>query len=116
VLHVCRGNIERRSDAVGDFRAIWPALCRAEVDELALEFACPGAGGIEVVSEWPEGLRLGLGCVDVRCVGPETPETIVERVRSALRYRPALRLSLNPDCGFAPAAPTRSRLTRLMRS
>src|SRR5205807_10140748 len=37
VLHVCRGNIERRSDAAGDFTAIWPELCRAEVDELALE-------------------------------------------------------------------------------
>ena len=35
ILHVCRGNIERRSDAEGNFGTIWPALCRADVDELA---------------------------------------------------------------------------------
>jgi 5-methyltetrahydropteroyltriglutamate--homocysteine methyltransferase len=102
-LHVCRGNIERRSDAQGDFAAIWPALCRAEVDELALEFAMPQAGTAEVLAGLPEALRLGFGCVDVRCAGPETPETIAGRVRQALRHVPAARLTLNPDCGFAPS-------------
>jgi len=103
VLHVCRGNIERRSDAQGDFGAIWPALCRAEVDELALEFAMPQAGSVEVLAGLPPGMRLGFGCVDVRCAEPETPETIVDRVRQALRHVPAARLTLNPDCGFAPS-------------
>jgi 5-methyltetrahydropteroyltriglutamate--homocysteine methyltransferase len=103
VLHVCRGNIERRSDARGDFGPIWPALCRAEVDELALEFALPEAGSMEVLASLPAGMRLGLGCVDVRCAGPETPERIVERVRRALEHVPAGRLTLNPDCGFAPS-------------
>jgi 5-methyltetrahydropteroyltriglutamate--homocysteine methyltransferase len=103
VLHVCRGNIERRSDAEGDFAAIWPALCRAEVDELALELALPQAGGLGVLASFPERLRLGCGCVDVRSPDEETPERIAERARQALRYVPAARLSLNPDCGFAPS-------------
>jgi 5-methyltetrahydropteroyltriglutamate--homocysteine methyltransferase len=103
VLHVCRGNIERRSDAQGDFRTIWPALCRAEVDELALEFAMPQAGSLDVLRELPSRLRLGLGCVDVRCPGPEEVATIVGRVQQALRFVPAERLTLNPDCGFAPS-------------
>jgi 5-methyltetrahydropteroyltriglutamate--homocysteine methyltransferase len=103
VLHVCRGNIERRSDAAGDFGPIWPELCRAEVDELALEFAMPQAGSVDVLAGLPAGMRLGFGCVDVRCAGPETPEAIVARVRQALRHVPAGRLTLNPDCGFAPS-------------
>jgi 5-methyltetrahydropteroyltriglutamate--homocysteine methyltransferase len=103
VLHVCRGNIERRSDAEGDFGPVWPALCRAEVDELALEFAMPGAGGMEVLASLPERLRLGLGCVDVRCAEIEPPGRIAERVRRGLRCLPAARLTLNPDCGFAPS-------------
>jgi 5-methyltetrahydropteroyltriglutamate--homocysteine methyltransferase len=103
VLHVCRGNIERRSDAVGDFGPIWPALCRAEVDELALEFAMPQAGSVDVLAGLPSRLRLGFGCLDVRCEGTEAPETVADRVRRALRYVPAERLSLNPDCGFAPS-------------
>jgi 5-methyltetrahydropteroyltriglutamate--homocysteine methyltransferase len=100
---VCRGNIERRSDAQGDYRAIWPALCQAEVDELALEFAMPGAGALDVLAELPPRLRLGFGCLDVRCPEIETQEKIANRVRQALRYVPAVRLSLNPDCGFAPS-------------
>jgi 5-methyltetrahydropteroyltriglutamate--homocysteine methyltransferase len=103
VLHVCRGNIERRSDAQGDFGPIWPALCRADVDELALEFAMPQAGPMDVLARLPEGMRLGLGCVDVRCPGPETAETIVARVQRALEHVPAQQLTLNPDCGFAPS-------------
>ncbi len=103
VLHVCRGNIERRSDAEGDFQGIWHALGRAEVDELALEFAMPQAGSMDVLALFPAGLRLGLGCVDVRCPGQESVEAVVARVRRALQYLPAERLSLNPDCGFAPS-------------
>jgi 5-methyltetrahydropteroyltriglutamate--homocysteine methyltransferase len=103
VLHVCRGNIERRSDAEGDFGPVWPALCRAEVDELALEFAMPQAGSVAVLAGRPANMRLGFGCVDVRGTEPETAERIVARVREALRYVPADRLSLNPDCGFAPS-------------
>jgi 5-methyltetrahydropteroyltriglutamate--homocysteine methyltransferase len=103
ILHVCRGNIERRSDAAGDFGAIWPELCRAEVDELALEFALPAAGTLEVLATLPPRLRLGFGCVDVRSAEIDRPETIAQRVRAALRYLPASRLTLNPDCGFAPS-------------
>src|SRR6202011_4595839 len=95
---VCRGNIERRSDAQGDFGAIWPALCRAEVDELALEFAMPQAGSVEVLAGLPDRLRLGFGCLDVRCPGAESPEIVVARVRQALQYVPVTRLTLNPDC------------------
>jgi len=103
VLHVCRGNIERRSDAEGDFGPVWPALCLAEVDELALEFAMPQAGSLDVLATLPARMRLGFGCLDVRCADPESPETIVNRVKRALQYVPVARISLNPDCGFAPS-------------
>jgi 5-methyltetrahydropteroyltriglutamate--homocysteine methyltransferase len=73
------------------------------VDELALEFAMPGAGSMEVLSQLPSRLRLGLGCVDVRCPGSEEVATIVQRVQQALQRVPAKRLTLNPDCGFAPS-------------
>ncbi len=103
VLHVCRGNIERRSDAVGDFGPVWPALKQAQVDELALEFALPQAGKPDVLADLPDGMRLGFGCLDVRCAEIESAETIAARVRQALRYVPADRIALNPDCGFAPS-------------
>lgn len=103
VLHVCRGNIDRTSDAAGDFSIIWSALCQADVDELALEFAMPQAGALDVLARFPDKLRLGFGCLDVRCAEIEPPERIVARVQAALRYLPAERLTLTPDCGFAPS-------------
>jgi 5-methyltetrahydropteroyltriglutamate--homocysteine methyltransferase len=33
----------------------------------------------------------------------ESVETIAARIRAALRYIAPERLSLNPDCGFAPS-------------
>jgi 5-methyltetrahydropteroyltriglutamate--homocysteine methyltransferase len=103
VLHVCRGNIERRSDAQGDFGPVWSALCQAEVDELALEFAMPQAGSVDVLATLPARMRLGFGCLDVRCPDLESAEEIISRVKRALQYVPAGRISLNPDCGFAPS-------------
>jgi len=103
VLHVCRGNIERHSDAQGDFQAIWRDLCRVEMDELALEFAMPQAGSVDVLANFPPKLRLGCGCVDVRSPEIDSVDTVVARIRAALRYLPPERLSLNPDCGFAPS-------------
>ena len=103
VLHVCRGNIERHSDAQGDFQTIWPTLCQVETDELALEFAMPQAGTIDVLANFPQNLRLGFGCVDVSCPEIDSVDTIIARIRAALRYLPPERLCLNPDCGFAPS-------------
>jgi 5-methyltetrahydropteroyltriglutamate--homocysteine methyltransferase len=103
VLHICRGNIERRSDAAGDFTGIWPQLRQVQVNELALEFAMPQAGSMDVLADFPAQLRLGCGCLDVRCEGTESPETILGRVKKAMQYVPAGRISLNPDCGFAPS-------------
>jgi 5-methyltetrahydropteroyltriglutamate--homocysteine methyltransferase len=103
ILHVCRGNIERRSDAEGDFGPVWPTLCQAEVDELALEFAMPQAGSVHMLASLPARIRLGFGCLDVRCPDLESAAEIINRVKRALQYVPAGRISLNPDCGFAPS-------------
>jgi 5-methyltetrahydropteroyltriglutamate--homocysteine methyltransferase len=45
---------------------------------------------------------IGLGCVECRFEKIDTPEEIVARVEEAMRYVEPERLSLNPDCGFAP--------------
>ena len=53
-----------------------------------------------------KGLRedclIGLGAVDCRSEHIDTPEEIVARVDEAAKYVDWRRLSLNPDCGFAP--------------
>ena len=46
--------------------------------------------------------KIGLGCLDVRFAEIEPPEKVVERVEKALAHVAPERLTLNPDCGFAP--------------
>src|SRR5262249_57030950 len=55
-----------------------------------------------ILRQLPENVRIGLGCLDVRFPEIETPDLIVERVRKALAHVAPQRLTLNPDCGFAP--------------
>ena len=55
-----------------------------------------------VLRELPADVEVGLGCVDVRFPEIDTPDAIVGRVGKALSHVAAGRLTLNPDCGFAP--------------
>ena len=38
--------------------------------------------------------------IDVKAFRAETAEEVAERIRALLRWVPAERLWLNPDCGF----------------
>lgn len=72
--------------------------------QYVLEFTIPVAGDFAVLRDLPESSQIGLGCVDVRSETIETPEQIAARVTAALQHVDAARLTLNPDCGFAPGS------------
>ena len=103
-LHVCRGNRARTVYANGDYEPIMPHLLRADVDQLAMEFAVSQAGDVSIFEQFPTDKEIGLGVVDVRGEIADTPELIVERVEKALRYLKPQQITLNPDCGFAPTS------------
>ena len=44
--------------------------------------------------------ELGAGVIDVKSFYVETPEDVAERIRDLLRYVPAEKLYISPDCGF----------------
>ena len=109
-LHICRGNWSTREDVLltGDYRPLLPALTRMRVRQFVLEYATPRAGEIEVVGRELSGAvpgtdiprELGLGVVNPRTIEVETPEEIVARAESALRFYKPSQLFLNTDCGF----------------
>ncbi|MCY4064174.1 MAG: cobalamin-independent methionine synthase II family protein [Chloroflexi bacterium] len=103
-LHVCRGNRARTVYASGDYEPIMPHLLRADVDQLAMEFAVSQAGDVAIFERFPTDKEIGLGVVDVRGEIADTPAIIVERVEKALRYLEPEQITLNPDCGFAPTS------------
>lgn len=69
-----------------------------------LEFTIPVAGDFAVLRELPDDRLVGLGCVDCRAAAIDSAETIVGRVEQALGHVDRERVSLNPDCGFAPGS------------
>lgn len=102
-VHLCRRNWGRKGwGAAGGYEAILPHIQRLKVRQFLLEFSIPVAGDMAVLRELPANIKIGLGCVDVRFPEIEAPEHIAERVEKALTHVTADRISLNPDCGFAP--------------
>jgi 5-methyltetrahydropteroyltriglutamate--homocysteine methyltransferase len=69
-----------------------------------MEFTTPGSGDMSVFRQLPEHVEIGLGCVSTQPGQVDTPETIVGRVEMALEHVAPERITLNPDCGFAPGS------------
>jgi len=107
-LHVCRGNWTRdeRAALAGDYRPLLPFLAAAPVGTLLLELCTPRAGELDVLSELPRSLRLGVGVVDQKRDAVETVDEIAARARRAVALLGADRVLLTPDCGFATFADT----------
>jgi 5-methyltetrahydropteroyltriglutamate--homocysteine methyltransferase len=104
-LHLCRRNKGREGwIGEGGYDPIVPFLRRLSVDQYVLEFTIPVAGDFAVLRKLPDDRSIGLGCVDCRGERIDLPEAIVARVEQALRHVEPARLSLNPDCGFAPGS------------
>ena len=102
-VHLCRRNWGRKGwGAAGGYEAILPHIQRLKVEQLMLEFSIPVAGDVAILRELPPNVKIGLGCVDVRFPEIDTPEQIVSRVEQALQHVAPERITLNPDCGFAP--------------
>jgi 5-methyltetrahydropteroyltriglutamate--homocysteine methyltransferase len=104
-VHVCRGNWSRQEHTLlkGSYGPLAPYLARLNVSQLVLEFATPRAG--ELSALFAEGkisskTELGLGVVNPRTEEIESVDSIVARVEEALKFLPATRIFLNPDCGF----------------
>jgi 5-methyltetrahydropteroyltriglutamate--homocysteine methyltransferase len=103
-VHLCHAHSNRRHVTKGPYDAIIGALAQMNVQRFAMEFATPDAGGIGVLKDFPEDKVLGLGVIDHTDVQVETPNVVVDRVERAMEFVPKERITLNPDCGFAPSS------------
>ena len=104
-IHLCRRNKAREGwVGEGGYGPILNALGRLNVKQYMLEFAIPVAGDYAVLRDLPEEKLIGLGCVDCRSEHIDTPEEIAARVENALAHVAPERITLHPDCGFAPGS------------
>ena len=106
-VHLCRragARVRGEAEHRGGYDAILPQLSRLKVAHVTMEFTTPGAGEMAVFRHLPEDVEIGLGCVGCEPGRIDTVEEIVARVEKALEYLAPARITLNPDCGFAPGS------------
>jgi 5-methyltetrahydropteroyltriglutamate--homocysteine methyltransferase len=106
-VHLCRrAGARARGEAQhqGGYEPIMPQLRRLNVGHITMEFTTPGSGEMSVFRELPEDVEIGLGCVSCLPGEVDSADTIVARVEKALEYVASERITLNPECGFAPGS------------
>ena len=104
LLHLCFGNFHARPRTARSYRTLFPAVLAAQCDQFVLEFAGRELAEIDLWREYAIDRDLGAGVVDVKAFYPETAAQVAARIRQTLRYVPAEKLWLNPDCGFNHSA------------
>lgn len=106
-VHLCRragARVRGEHAHGGGYEPILPCLNRLQVHHLTMEFTAPQVGDMAVFKKLREDFEIGLGCVDVTPGRIDSAETIAARVRQALQFLAPERITLNPDCGFAPGS------------
>lgn len=106
-VHLCRragARVRGEAQFQGGYDPILQQLNNLKVNHLTMEFTAPGAGDMAVFKKLREDFEIGLGCVSVAPGVIDSPETIASRVRQAAQFLDPKRITLNPDCGFAPGS------------
>src|SRR3954468_269031 len=106
-VHLCRrAGARARGEAshAGGYDPILSQLNRLKVNHLTMEFTAPGAGDLSVLKKLRDDFEIGLGCVGTTPGKIDSTDEIYARVKQALAHIDASRITLNPDCGFAPGS------------
>jgi 5-methyltetrahydropteroyltriglutamate--homocysteine methyltransferase len=115
-VHLCRrAGARARGEAThaGGYTPILGQLNRLKVNHLTMEFTTPAAGDMAVFKDLREDLEIGLGCVSCDPGQIDSAGEIVARVETALQYLNPTRITLNPDCGFAPGSAAKVSLVEV---
>ncbi|MBM3943995.1 MAG: methionine synthase [SAR202 cluster bacterium] len=99
-LHVCFGNLASRPRGKRRYAWMFPALLDVKVEQFVLEFANREMLEASLWKDASIDRELCAGVIDIKSFYVETPEDVAERIREMLKYVPAEKLYVSPDCGF----------------
>jgi len=102
--HLCFGNYKGRAAARRRYGVMFPDFLDLHVNELHVEMANREFAELELAADIAKRMDVGVGIVDVKNYYVETADDIEQRIRACLRYVPADRLSVSPDCGLSQTA------------
>jgi 5-methyltetrahydropteroyltriglutamate--homocysteine methyltransferase len=90
ITHIC----------YGDFHHAYPKMLDIPVDQVDLEFANSEYSLLDEFSEHPFTKYVGLGISDVHTHELESTDDMADGIRRALKFIPAERIFVDPDCGL----------------
>lgn len=90
VIHIC----------YGDYKIVAPYLNSFKVDQINFALKIYDYEPLELFKKYGYEKELGLGVIDVHNKRVETPEEVAKDIKLALKYFPAEKIWINPDCGL----------------
>ncbi len=102
--HLCFGNFKGRPVGYRSIKPMLPDFLDLTVDEVHIEMANREFAEIELLAVFAEKMDVAVGIIDVKNYYIETPADVAERIHRCLKYVPAEKLSVAPDCGLSQTA------------
>jgi 5-methyltetrahydropteroyltriglutamate--homocysteine methyltransferase len=81
-----------------------PDFLDMSVDEIHIEMANREFAEIELLSAFAEKMDVSVGIIDVKNYYVESVADVKDRIQQCLKYVPAEKLSVAPDCGLSQTA------------
>ena len=107
--HLCFGNFKGRPVGYRSLKPMLPDFLDLKVDEVHIEMANREFAEVELLAQFAEKLDVAVGIIDVKNYYIETVDDVKERIQKCLKYVPAGKLAVAPDCGLSQTARWASR-------
>lgn len=107
--HLCFGNFKGRPVGYRSLAPMLPDFLQLSVNEVHVEMANREFAEVELLAPFAEAMDVAVGIVDVKNYYIETEQDIIDRIRKCLKYVPANKLAVAPDCGLSQTARWASR-------
>ena len=108
--HMCFGNFKGRPVGYRSITPMLPDFLHLNVNEIHIEMANREFAEIELLAPFAEKMNVAVGIVDVKNYYIESVDDVVERIQRCLKYVPAEKLSVAPDCGLSQTARWASKM------
>ncbi|MFD1140721.1 methionine synthase [Larkinella insperata] len=102
--HLCFGNFKGRPVGYRKIHPMLPDFLDLSVDEVHVEMANREFDEIELIAEFAQKMDVAVGIIDVKNYYIETVKDVIERIETCLKYIPAEKLAVAPDCGLSQTA------------
>ncbi len=107
--HLCFGNFKGRPVGYRSIAPMLPDFLDLLINEVHVEMANREFAEVALLKEFAQKMDVAVGIIDVKNYYVETVDDVAERIRKCLRYVPAEKLAVAPDCGLSQTARWASR-------